>query len=100
MVGNNPQETDMAVINMTAGNDIVVTQDWGLAALVLGKGAAAITPSGKIFSFKTIDFLLEEREVKAKLRRSGQRTRGPRKRSAKDDSHFEVNLRRLIEERV
>lgn len=99
-VGNGPQETDLAVVNMTAGGDIVVTQDWGLAALALGKGAAAISPGGRIFKQDTIDFLLEEREVKARLRRGGGRTRGPRKRTAQNDGRFAAGLRRLIKERL
>lgn len=98
IVGNSSQEADLAVINMTAAGDIVVTQDWGLAALVLGKGAAAINPSGKIYSPGTIEFLLEEREIKARLRRSGGRTRGPRKRTAADDAYFEANLQRLVKD--
>jgi len=99
MVGNNPQETDIALTNKTVPGDIVVTQDWGLAAMVLGRGAAAIAPSGKIFRGENIDFLLEERELKAKLRRGGGRTRGPRKRTAEDDAKFTRNLRRLLKER-
>lgn len=97
-VGNGPQEADLAVANMTVAGDIVVTQDWGLAALVLGKGAAALSPGGKIFKLETIDFLLEERELKAKFRRGGGRTRGPRKRTAEDDRRFTASLRRLIDE--
>jgi len=100
MVGSNPQETDIAVINMTAMGDIIVTQDWGLAALVLGKGAFALAPSGKVFRAETMDFLLEERELKAKLRRSGNRTRGPRKRTGEDDRRFARNLRRLVKENL
>ncbi|AGL03081.1 YaiI/YqxD family protein [Desulfoscipio gibsoniae] len=98
-VGNASQETDIAVMNMTARGDIVVTQDGGLAAMVLGKGAAGIAPSGKIYRKETIVFLLEERETKAKLRRGGRRTRGPRKRTPEDDQRFTASLRRLIEER-
>lgn len=97
-VGNSPQEADLAVINMTAAGDIVVTQDWGLAALALGRKAAAVSPGGKIFRPETMDFLLEEREIKARLRRGGGRTRGPRKRTAVDDERFTAGLRRLIEE--
>lgn len=98
VVGNAAQETDLAVTNMTARGDIVVTQDTGLAAMVLGKGAAAISPGGKIFHKETIVFLLEEREGKARLRRGGGRTKGPRKRTPEDDVRFEANLRKLIEE--
>lgn len=98
-VGNASQETDLAVMNMTARGDIVVTQDGGLAAMVLGKGAAALSPTGKIFRKETIVFLLEERATKARVRRSGGRTRGPRKRKLEDDERFAASLRRMIEER-
>lgn len=99
-VGSGPQEADLAVINMTVAGDIVVTQDWGLAALVLGRKAAAISPGGKIFRSENMDFLLEEREIKAKLRRSGGRTKGPRKRTADDDERFSNSLRILIERQL
>jgi len=95
-VGDSPQEADIALINMTRTGDIAVTQDWGLAAMVLGKGAVAISPNGKIYRQDKMDFLLEERELKAKLRRGGLRTKGPRKRKAEDDSRFAVNLHRVI----
>jgi hypothetical protein len=98
VVGNAPHETDLALINMTSPGDIVVTQDWGLAALALGKGASALSPGGRIFHPETIDFLLEEREIKARLRRGGGRTRGPRKRTAEDDRRFAAALRRLVSE--
>ena len=99
-VGNSSQEADIQVINVTGKGDIVITQDWGLAAMVLSKGAGAISPWGKIFRQDTIDFLLEEREIKAKHRRSGGRTKGPRKRTAQDDLFFESQLRRLINDQL
>lgn len=77
VVGKGRDAADLAVINHTAKGDIVVTQDWGLAALVLGKGAHALSPSGRIYSDENIDFLLEERFVKAKHRRAGGVPRVP-----------------------
>jgi len=100
VVGNSPQETDLQVVNLASRGDIVVTQDWGLAAMVLSKGAAALSPSGQIFREETIDFLLEEREIKAKFRRSGGKTKGPAKRTAQDDCKFQESLARLLEGRV
>ncbi|NQS75547.1 MAG: DUF188 domain-containing protein [Peptococcaceae bacterium] len=97
VVGNAPQEADMEVVNMTAAEDVVVTQDWGLAAMVLGKGAKALSPSGRIFREETIDFLLEEREIKACFRRRGGKTRGPRKRKIEDDHNFKVSLFHLLQ---
>jgi hypothetical protein len=96
VVGNASQEADIKVINISNKGDIVITQDWGLAAMILGKGAAALSPSGKIFRQDNIDFLLEEREIKAKLRRAGGRTKGPRKRTVADDQRFEQSLVKVI----
>lgn len=97
-VGNSSQEADIQIMNITKRGDIVVTQDWGLAAMILAKGAGAISPWGKIYRQESIDFMLEEREVKAKYRRSGGRTKGPRKRSSDDDLRFAAQLKGLLEE--
>jgi len=95
-VGSDPQEADIKVINLTEAGDIVVTQDWGLAAVVLGKGARCLSPHGREFRSDRVLFLLEEREVKAKVRRSGARIRGPGKRTAEDDRRFENRLERIL----
>ena len=89
VVGNGSQETDIKIINMTDEGDIVVTQDWGLAAVALGKRAKCLSPSGREFRSDKIEFLLEEREVKNKFRRGGGRTKGPKKRTIEDDRRFE-----------
>ena len=98
-VGDGPDEADLAVVNRTRPGDIVVTHDWGLAALALAKGARCLSPSGHVYTKERIDFLLDERHIKAKLRRAGGRTRGPRARSAGDDERFERALRALLEGR-
>ena len=96
VVGADPQETDFKIINSTVAGDVVVTQDWGLAAIVLGKGARSLSPAGREFHPGKIEFLLEEREVKARFRRSGGRTKGPRKRTSEDDRRFEACLEKII----
>ncbi|NLW44040.1 MAG: DUF188 domain-containing protein [Syntrophomonadaceae bacterium] len=98
VVGDDPQEVDIKVINLTEAGDVVVTQDWGLAAMVLSKGARCLTPNGREYRPDRIDFLLEEREAKAKIRRAGGRTRGPKKRTGEDDKRFEACLLRIIAE--
>nr|WP_320147407.1 DUF188 domain-containing protein [uncultured Anaeromusa sp.] len=95
-VGNASQEADLKIVNLTETNDVVVTQDWGLAALVLAKKARCLSPSGSEYKPEKMEFLLEEREVKAKVRRGGGRTKGPRKRQAEDDAHFAEALERLL----
>ena len=96
IVGADPQETDFKIINSTAPGDVVVTQDWGLAAIVLGKGARSLSPAGREFRPERIEFLLEERDVKAKFRRRGGRTKGPRKRTLEDDQRFEACLEKIL----
>jgi len=95
-VGDDSQEADIKIINMTEQGDVVVTQDWGLAAVVLGKGARCLSPAGREFRSDRMAFLLEEREVKNKLRRSGGRTKGPQKRTDEDDQRFEASLERIL----
>ena len=76
--------------------DIVVTQDYGLAAMVLGKGAVAINQNGLVFSDENMDRLLMERHIGQRIRRGGGRTKGPAKRTKDDDARFEDALRKLL----
>ena len=96
VVGDDPQEADMKIMNLTEAGDVVVTGDWGLAAMVLGKGATCLSPMGREFHPEKIGFLLEEREVKAKFRREGGRTKGPKKRTLEDDRKFELCLEKIL----
>ncbi len=96
LVGNAPEETDVKLMNISQPGDIAITQDWGLAAMLLGKNVSCLSPSGKEFLQENIDFLLEERALKAKYRRGGGRTKGPKKRSDVNDQTFESRLKRLL----
>jgi len=88
---------DYAIANMATCHDTVVTQDHGLAAMVLAKGASAIDQNGLIFTCENIDSLLERRYIGQKIRRSGGRTKGPKKRTREDDERFEAALGRLLD---
>lgn len=96
MVGSAAQEADIKLMNMTSVGDVVITQDWGLAAMLLGKGAYVLSPHGKEYHEQQMDFMLEEREAKARFRRGGGRTHGPKKRTSADDKHFADALARVI----
>jgi uncharacterized protein YaiI (UPF0178 family) len=87
---------DYALMALLTRDDIVVTQDHGLAAMVIGKGAKALNQNGLVFTDKNMDMLLMERHIGQKVRRSGGRTKGPAKRSKDDDITFETALERLI----
>ena len=88
---------DLAVANLTVSGDIVVTQDYGLAALALGKRANAISPRGRIFSEHNIEYLLHKRHISREQRKRGIRTRGPKRMTVEDRRNFIRNLRSLIQ---
>ncbi|MCX7772011.1 MAG: YaiI/YqxD family protein [Clostridia bacterium] len=88
---------DIALINLAHKGDVVVTQDYGVAAMALGKGAAALNQNGLVYSDNNIDKLLFERHLGQKIRRSGGRAGSPKKRTKDDDDRFERALRRLLE---
>ena len=90
------QSVDMAVANECKTGDIVVSQDYGVAAMVLGKKAFAISPKGYIYDDENIDRLLYERHISQKVRRSGGRTSNPKKRNEEDNERLYRNLLRLI----
>ena len=96
VVGGDFQEADIKIMNLTEAGDLVVTGDWGLAAMVLGRGAKCLSPTGREFHPEKIGFLLEEREVKAKFRREGGRTKGPKKRTLEDDRKFKLCLEKIL----
>ena len=91
---------DIALINLCQRGDLVVTQDYGVAALALGKGAKAIHQSGRWFTDDNIDGLLMERHLAQVARRKSKaHLKGPARRTKEDDRRFEESLRRLIDSR-
>lgn len=91
------QSVDMYIINNALKGDIIVTQDYGVAAMVLGKGCYAINPRGFIYDDKNIDRLLFERHISQKIRRAGGKTGSHKRRSEEDDKRLYYNLLELIE---
>ncbi|MCX7709680.1 MAG: YaiI/YqxD family protein [Clostridia bacterium] len=96
-VDKDRDSVDIALVNKVKRGDLVVTQDYGVAAMALPKGAKAINQNGLVYSNENIDKLLFERHISQKVRRSGGRTSGPRKRTKEDDERFEAAFRRLVE---
>lgn len=97
-IGAGADAVDIALINLCVKGDIVVTQDYGVAAMALGKGAYAIHQSGKWFTDDNIDGLLMERHMaKVARRKSKNHLKGPRKRTDEDDRRFEESFERLIQ---
>jgi len=91
---------DFEIVGMLQPGDVVVTQDIGVAAMSLGRGASAVSPRGRIFYLATIDAEMELRHAEARHRRAGGRTGGPRPFTDEDREHFVESLERLLRQSV
>lgn len=94
IVDNYPQAVDMAVINRTVHDDVVLTGDFGLASIILKKGARAISPRGIFYHEKKMDELLLKRHLVQKELKAGKKVKGPA-RYTKSDLH---RLLRVLED--
>ena len=98
IIGAGADAVDFALINLCGKNDIVVTQDYGVAAMALGKGAYAIHQSGKWYTDENIDQMLMERHLGKKARRASGKNhlKGPKKRTEEDDVRFKRSFEKLV----
>lgn len=98
-VDRSDQSVDLYISNHVSKGDIVVTQDFGLATVVLAKGAIALSPRGQQYDNDNIDFLMERRHELAKRRRSGSRTKGPKAMTSEDRVCFQQKLTKVLNSR-
>lgn len=99
VIGAGADAVDFALVGLCQKGDLVVTQDYGVAAMILGKGAYGIHQSGKWYTDKNIDRMLMEHHISKKVRRSKSRhhLKGSAKRTTENDIRFEESLERLIQ---
>ena len=98
IVGAGTDAVDYKLISICHKGDIVVSQDYGVAAMALGKGAYAIHQSGKWYTNDNIDQMLMERHLNKKARRSSHKNhiKGPKKRTAEDDERFAQSFEKMV----
>lgn len=98
VIGSGADAVDFALIGLCEKGDLVVTQDYGVAAMALGKGAFCIHQSGRWYTNDNIDQMLMERHLAGKARRASKKNhlKGPKKRMAEDDERFAKSLEQLI----
>lgn len=98
VVGAGADAVDYKLISICHKGDIVVSQDYGVAAMALGKGAYAIHQLGKWYTDENIDQMLMERHLAKKARRSNSRNhlKGPRKRTEEDDNRFAESFEKMV----
>ena len=87
---------DLMIVNEVQSEDIVITQDYGLASLVIAKGAKVLHVSGKIIDLQNIDELLMSRYMGYKERQRNKHIKGPKKRTQNDNKYFISQLEKLL----
>ena len=98
VVGAGADAVDYKLISICHKGDIVVSQDYGVAAMALGKGAYAIHQSGKWYTNENIDQMLMERHLNKKARRGSHKNhlKGSKKRTEEDDKRFAQSFEKLV----
>jgi uncharacterized protein YaiI (UPF0178 family) len=87
---------DFAIINRVQEGDLVITQDAGLASLILPKRAAVISPRGFEFTEGSMGRRLTHRWLNRKIRMAGGRIKGPPPLSQDDRQRFLALLEKKI----
>lgn len=95
-VSKGPDSVDFVLVNMVQAGDIVITQDYGLAAMCMARRAVPISQNGMIYDNDNIDSLLMARHTAKKIREAGGRLKGNKKRQESANVEFEEKLRMLI----
>lgn len=95
-VDRSDQSADLYIVNHIRRGDVVVTGDFGLACVAIGKGAIVLSPRGEQYTDANIDYLMERRHESARRRRAGGRTKGPRAMSAADRIAFQQKLTKVL----
>lgn len=98
VVGAGADAVDYKLIGVCQKGDIVVSQDYGVAAMALGKGAYAIHQSGRWYTNDNMDQMLMERHLNKKARRSSHKNhvKGPKKRTKEDNKRFAQSFEKMI----
>ena len=95
-ISKGADSVDFALVNMLRAEDIVVTQDYGLAAMCLAKNAVVLNQDGVEYTALNIDSMLNARHTARKLRSTGGRMKGPPKRTAAQNNAFAARLNCLL----
>lgn len=95
-VDKGSDSADFAIANRLSPGDIVITQDYGLASMCLSRNAVVLHQDGWEYTTDNIDALLFQRHEARKLRSSGGRMKGPRKRSSSQDQAFSIRLEKQL----
>ncbi len=95
-VSQGNDSVDYMITTMSQEGDIIITQDYGLASILLQRVKGIIHPKGKIYNIFNIESLMFQRHMNQKSRNAGKKTKGPKKRTVDDDKEFEASLEKIL----
>ncbi|XQY93924.1 YaiI/YqxD family protein [Metabacillus sp. HB246100] len=95
-VDTGKEEADLYIVNQVRAKDLVISQDIGLAGLLLKKDVIVITPRGKQYTETNIDTALQYRYLSAMERRGGKYSKGPKKFTDEDILNFITTLEKIL----
>lgn len=98
IVDKGRDSADIRLVNLTESGDLVVTQDYGVAAMALARGARVMNQNGLIYGGDNMDRLLFERALGQKIRRAGGKSGKNKRRTKEDDEAFRKALDGLLAE--
>jgi uncharacterized protein YaiI (UPF0178 family) len=87
---------DYRIVKEIREGDLIFTQDYGLASLLLSKNVRIFHHNGKEYLKETIDSLLTQRYIGAQMRKAGKRTKGPKAFTKEDRLFFKETIRKMI----
>ena len=90
------EAADYRIMQLLQKDDILITQDYGLASLALGKKAKVLHHKGFEYDNDNIANLLESRYISAQIRKSGKRTKGPKPFTREDAETFRRLLNHML----
>ena len=90
---------DLVIANRVQPGDVVVTQDYGLAALCLARKVRVLQQDGWEYRQENIDGLLTFRAESSRWRAAGNRQKGPAKRKPSQDAAFQKALEEILNSR-
>ena len=89
---------DFYIVNAINKDDIVITQDYGLAAMCLSKEAIPVNQNGAIYTQSNIDGMLNRRHLHQQLRKQNKYYGKAKKRKSEADKEFELSLRKVLDD--
>ncbi|MGL4521708.1 MAG: YaiI/YqxD family protein [Bacilli bacterium] len=97
VVDQGADAVDWKIMQCLERGDILITQDYGLASMSLPKTHATLHHNGWVYTDYNIDELLARRHFQGKMRRAGQHSKGPKKRTTTDNTKYIATLEDILQ---